>query len=144
MKKPSATADNISDLKTSAEVLEFEPLRRLLGRYISSPAGRRELEKLQPHADLAGLTEALEEAGEAVEYLRLATRPQPATRGAAIRVDFGGLPDLEGAVNKLHIEGANLNPRRSSTCSCCWTVPPTPRASSPRLPDASRDWVDAR
>ena len=61
----------------------------------------------------AGLlaTEDLEEAGEAVEYLRLATRPQPATRGAAIRVDFGGLPDLEAAVNKLHIEGASLEPK---------------------------------
>ncbi len=98
-------------MRTSAEVLEFEPLRRLLGRYISSPAGRRELEKLRPHTDLARLTEELEEAGEAVEYLRLATRPQPATRGAAIRVDFGGLPDLEGAVNKLHIEGARLEPK---------------------------------
>jgi DNA mismatch repair protein MutS2 len=91
--------------------LEFEPLRRLLGRYVSSPAGRRELEKLQPHADLARLIEDLEEAGEAVEYLRAATRPQPATRGAAIRVDFGGLPDLEAAVNKLHIEGASLEPK---------------------------------
>ena len=111
MKKPSATADNINNLRTSAEVLEFEALRRLLGRYVSSPAGRRELEKLAPHADLARLTEDLEEAGEAVEYLRLATRPQPATRGAAIRVDFGGLPDLEAAVNKLHIEGASLEPK---------------------------------
>jgi DNA mismatch repair protein MutS2 len=111
LKKPSASADNINNLRTTAEVLEFEPLRRLLGRYVSSPAGRRELEKLAPHADLARLTEDLEEAGEAVEYLRLATRPQPATRGAAIRVDFGGLPDLEAAVNKLHIEGASLEPK---------------------------------
>jgi DNA mismatch repair protein MutS2 len=111
LKKPSASADNISNLRTSAEVLEFEPLRRLLGRYVSSPAGRRELEKLQPHADLARLTEDLEEAAEAVGYLRLATRPQPATRGAAIRVEFGGLPDLEAAVNKLHIEGASLEPK---------------------------------
>ena len=98
-------------MKTSAEILEFEPLRRLLGRYVSSPAGRKELEKLEPHHDLARLTEDLEEAGEAVEYLRVATRPQPATRGAAIRVDFNGLPDLEAAVNKLHIEGASLEPR---------------------------------
>ncbi|HWC95356.1 MAG TPA: Smr/MutS family protein [Candidatus Sulfopaludibacter sp.] len=98
-------------MRTSAEVLEFESLRRLLGRYISSAAGRRELERLQPHADLQRLTEELEEAGEAVEYLRLATRPQTATRGAAIRVDFGGLPDLDAAVNKLHIEGASLEPK---------------------------------
>lgn len=111
MKKPSACADNINSLRTSAQVLEFEPLRQLLGRYIFSPAGHRELAKLQPHADQAKLAADLQEAGEAVEYLRLATRPQPATRGAAIRVEFGGLPDLDAAVNKLHIEGASLEPR---------------------------------
>jgi len=98
-------------LKTSSEVLEFEPLRRLLARFISSPLGRRELEKVQPHADLPRLEEDLAEAAEAIGYLRLATRPQPAARGAAIRVDFGGLPDVQAAVYKLRIEGASLEPR---------------------------------
>jgi DNA mismatch repair protein MutS2 len=98
-------------VRTSAEVLEFEPLRQLIGRYVSSPLGRRELEKLQPHHDRDRLVEDLAEAGEAIEYLRVATRPQPATRGAAIRVDFGGLPDTEAAVHKLHIEGASLDPK---------------------------------
>ena len=37
-------------MKTSAEVLEFESLRQLLGRYVSSPLGRRELEKVAPHS----------------------------------------------------------------------------------------------
>ena len=95
----------------AAEVLEFESLRKLLGRYVSSPQGFRELEKLAPHADLARLTEDLAEAAEAVAYLRLALRPQPAARGAAIRVDFGGLPDTQAAVQKLRIEGASLDPR---------------------------------
>ena len=36
-------------MKTSAEVLEFESLLRLVGRYVASPMGRRELEKLEPH-----------------------------------------------------------------------------------------------
>ncbi len=98
-------------MKTSSEVLEFESLRRLLGRYISSDLGRRELEKVQPHADRERLTEDLAETGEAVEYLRAAARPQPAARGAAIRIDFGGLPDIEPAVHKLHIEGASLDPQ---------------------------------
>ena len=66
----------------AAEVLEFESLRKLLGRYVSSPQGFRELEKLAPHADLGRLTEDLAEAAEAVAYLRLALRPQPAARGA--------------------------------------------------------------
>src|ERR1035441_1238198 len=95
----------------AAEVLEFESLRKLLGRYVSSPQGFRELEKLAPHADREQITEDLAEAAEAVAYLRLALRPQPAARGAAIRVDFGGLPDTQAAVQKLRIEGASLDPR---------------------------------
>ncbi|HEY1337230.1 MAG TPA: endonuclease MutS2, partial [Bryobacteraceae bacterium] len=71
----------------------------------------RELEKIQPHTERARLTEDLAETGEAGEYLRLAGRPQPAARGAAIRIDFGGLPDLEATVHKLRIEGATLEPK---------------------------------
>jgi len=107
----SIRGSNSFALKTSAEVLEYEPLRQLLGRYMASPLGRRELAKVQPHADLERLTDDLAEAGEAIGYLRLASRPQPAARGAAIRVDFNGLPDLEAAVNKLRIEGASLEPK---------------------------------
>ncbi|SPF36972.1 Endonuclease MutS2 [Candidatus Sulfopaludibacter sp. SbA4] len=98
-------------MKTSAAVLEFEPLRKLLGRYVSSPLGRRELEKVAPHTDPQRLAGDLAEAEEAVAYLRLAARPQPAARGAAIRIDFGGLPDIEAAVYKLRIEGASLEPK---------------------------------
>jgi len=98
-------------VKTSVEVLEFEALRQLLGRYIGSPLGRRELDKLAPHADAGRLAADLAEAGEAIEYLRLATRPQTAGRGAAIRIDFGSLPDVEAAVHKLRIEGAALEPK---------------------------------
>jgi len=98
-------------LKTSAEVLEYEPLRQLIGRFVSSPLGKREIEKLAPHADRERLEADLAEAGEAIGYLRLAARPQPASRGAAIRIDFSGLPELEAAVHKLRIEGASLEPK---------------------------------
>jgi DNA mismatch repair protein MutS2 len=98
-------------VRTSAEVLEYESLRQLLGRYIGSPLGRRELAKVAPHADRERLEADLAEAGEAVQYLQLAARPQSAGRGAAIRVDFGSIPDVGPAVHKLHIEGAGLEPR---------------------------------
>jgi DNA mismatch repair protein MutS2 len=120
LKRHSANGENTGkigfqpfeqSMKTSAAVLEFESLRQLLGRYVSSPLGRRELEKVAPHTDRERLSEELAEAGEAVGYLRLAARPQPAAHGAAIRVDFGGLPDVEAAVHKLRIEGASLEPR---------------------------------
>jgi DNA mismatch repair protein MutS2 len=99
------------NVKTSAEVLEFEGLRKLLGRYVGSALGRRELEKISPHTDGERLASELAEAGEAIGYLRLAARPQTAGRGAAIRIDFGGLPDVEAAVHKLRIEGAALEPK---------------------------------
>ncbi len=98
-------------MNTSAEVLEYESLRQLLSRYVSSPLGHRALESVAPHADRASLVEDLAEAGEAIEYLRTAARPQAAARGAAIRIDFGGLPELEAAVHKLHIEGSSLDPK---------------------------------
>jgi DNA mismatch repair protein MutS2 len=101
-------------VKTSADVLEYESLRELVGRYLSSPLGRRELAKIEPHVDRDRLVEDLAETGESIGYLRLAARPQPAARGAAIRIDFGGLPDLEAAVHKLRIEGSSLDPKEIS------------------------------
>jgi DNA mismatch repair protein MutS2 len=98
-------------MRTSGEVLEFEGVRDLIGRYMSTDMGRRELEKLEPRQERESLESDLAEAGEAIEYLRTASRPQTAGRGAAIRIDFGGLPDTEPAVHKLRIEGASLEPR---------------------------------
>jgi DNA mismatch repair protein MutS2 len=98
-------------VRTSAEVLEFEPLRQLVGRYIGSPLGKRELAKVAPHHDPERLLHDLAETSEAILYLQTATRPQAASRGAAIRIEFSGIPDVESAVHKLHIEGAGLEPR---------------------------------
>ena len=98
-------------MRTSGEVLEFEGVRDLIGRYMSTDVGRRELAKLEPIQEREPLESDLADAGEAIEYLRTASRPQTAGRGAAIRIDFGGLPDTEPAVHKLRIEGASLEPR---------------------------------
>ena len=75
---------------------------------MSSPPGKAELARIAPHTDGARLAADLADAGEAVEYLRSAGRPQTAGRGAAIRLDFGAFPDLTEAVHKLRIEGASL------------------------------------
>src|SRR5579883_3173446 len=101
-------------MKTSGEVLEFEKLREVVGRYVYSPMGKRELAKVAPRTDRVAVEAELAEAGEAIGYLRLASRPQPAARGAAIRVDFGGIPDVEVPVQKLRIEGASLEPKEIS------------------------------
>ncbi len=99
---------------TSAGILEFESLRQLIGRFIFSPLGRAELAKLQPHTDRERLEADLAEAEEATEYLRAAAKPQPAARGAAIRLNFSSIPDLTATVYKLRIEGATLEPKEIS------------------------------
>src|SRR5579872_1987897 len=99
---------------TSAGVLEFESLRELVGGYVSSPLGRRELDKVQPHSDRDRLESDLAEAEEATGYLRAASKPQPAVRGAAIRINFASIPDLTATVYKLRIEGATLEPKEIS------------------------------
>jgi DNA mismatch repair protein MutS2 len=108
------SADSSSMKHTSADVLEFEALRELLGRYVASPLGRAELEKVQPHMDRARLEEELAEAEEATLYLRAAGKPQPAARGAAIRINFSSIPDITAPVHKLRIEGATLEPKEIS------------------------------
>ncbi len=96
---------------TSAELLEFDRLKELLGRYVSSPLGRRELEKVAPLSDRPAVEALLSETAEAIEYLQTAAKPQPAARGAAVRLRFSGLTDPSEALAKLRIEGAALEPK---------------------------------
>ena len=96
---------------TSADLLEFDALKRLLGRYVSSPLGRAELDRVAPGSDRAALAAMLAEVDEAIQYLRSAAQPKPAQRGAAIRLDFSGVSDLRLAGEKLRIEGASLEPK---------------------------------
>jgi DNA mismatch repair protein MutS2 len=93
----------------SADLLEFEPLRQLLGRYVHSPLGKEELEKIQPHSDRSILESALADAAEAMAYLGASRQPQAATRGAAIRLRFDSIPDVSTALPVLRIEGAVLD-----------------------------------
>jgi DNA mismatch repair protein MutS2 len=93
---------------TSAGLLEFGRLKELLGRYVSSPLGRAELEKVEASGNRASVEQALAEAAEAIGYLEAAAKPQPAARGAAVRLRFSELPDPAEAVRKLRIEGASL------------------------------------
>jgi len=95
---------------SSTDILEYEPLRQLVGRFVVSPIGKARLDAMAPSTDRARVEESLAATGEAMEYLRAAARPQAAARGAAIRIDFGSIPDLTEAVHKLRIEGASLDP----------------------------------
>ncbi len=92
----------------SVDLLEFESLRQLVGRFVRSQLGRHELEELAPHSDRGILESALADAAEAVTYLRATEESQPATRGAAIRLRFDSIPDIRATLPMLRIEGAGL------------------------------------
>ena len=96
----------------SADLLEFEPLRELVGRYIGSPLGRSELQKLEPHTDRAVLENALADVAEAIAYQRASEQPQAAARGSAIRLRFTSIPDVSSGLTILRIEGAVLEPKQ--------------------------------
>src|SRR5690348_16595147 len=89
-------------------VLEFDAVKELLARFLRSPLGHAELERVTPGSDRARIESDLADAAEAIEYLRTASRPQPASRGAAIRVRFDLGADPAPAVARLRIEGATL------------------------------------
>ena len=98
--------------KTSFDLLEFESLRQLLGRFVQSPLGRAELEQVRPSSDRAALEETLADTREALDYVRLSMEPQQAARGAAIRVRFDSLPDVSAASRLIAVEGAVLEPKQ--------------------------------
>lgn len=92
--------------------MEFGPLRELVGRFIGSPLGRAELEKLAPHTDRAILESALADVAEAMAYQGASRQPQAAARGSAIRLRFNSIPDVSAALTILRIEGAVLEPKQ--------------------------------
>ena len=97
-----------SSFKPAADALDFEDLRALLGRYVRSPLGKRELRSVTPLTGRAQIETALADAAEAIEYLRAASNPQTAGRGAAIRPRFDLGVDPAPLVGRLRIEGATL------------------------------------
>jgi DNA mismatch repair protein MutS2 len=117
--------DDVDDVETSDEIqieptrsfaesltaLEWEQARALVARYIGGPLGAAELARVAPSSDRRQIESALAEAGEAIQYLRAASAPQASGQGAAIRLNLNGLPDVTISIQKLHIEGAALEPR---------------------------------
>lgn len=91
-----------------AELLEYNSLKELLRRYLSSPLGRKRLEALAPSSNREQLEQELAQTGEAIEYWKASSRPQPAVRGAAVRLRFDSLTDPADILAKLRIEGSCL------------------------------------
>ena len=92
----------------SLNLLEYERLRALVGRYVASDAGRKLLAMMEPLNDVERLRGELEETAEAVGYAKEGSRPQTRAGEAPPRLRFAGLPEISAPVAKLRIEGAVL------------------------------------
>ena len=95
---------------SSLDLLEFESLKQLLGRYVRNALGRAVLDAVEPLADRLALETIQADNAEALRYLKSTYEPQQASRGAAIRVRFDALPDITGAARIVRMEGAVLEP----------------------------------
>jgi len=95
---------------SSSALLQFDELKQLLATFAGSVSGRALVSALEPHRDRLALESGLAEAGEAIAYLREAAGALPA-QGAATRLRFDQLRDVDSAVRTLVIEGASLDGR---------------------------------
>ncbi len=88
----------------SQDLLEYESLRALLARYVSSAAGHRQLDAMQPSTDREALSGSLAELSEALTFL---TEGDSVDSGLP-RLRFTDLEDVSEAVARVRIEGAVL------------------------------------
>jgi len=88
---------------SSLELLEYDGLKAIIARQISSTPARRILEELAPSDDLPSLEAAHLETAEAVHLLEEAA----ALKGVNIR--FSGLPEIDQGLARIGIEGASLD-----------------------------------
>jgi len=89
----------------SQDLLEYEALRALLARYVSSAAGRREVDAMQPSTDRQALQSSLDVLTEALAFL---TEGDSEDSGLP-RLRFTDLEDVSEAVARVRIEGAVLD-----------------------------------
>ncbi|MBV9157150.1 MAG: Smr/MutS family protein [Acidobacteriaceae bacterium] len=96
---------------SSSGLLQFDELKELLAAYAGSSAGRELIYALEPQNERLSIEAELAEAGEAIAYLRDVSGAQESTRGAAIRLRFNQLRDVEAPLRILRVEGASLEGR---------------------------------
>jgi DNA mismatch repair protein MutS2 len=83
-------------VKASLDALEFERLKKLLSRYVSTGDAKLLLETVAPSTNLSELEAEHSLVAEAMAYLRVQ------------RVPFREVPELASAVEKLAIAGSRL------------------------------------
>ncbi|MBL8214646.1 MAG: endonuclease MutS2 [Bryobacterales bacterium] len=95
---------------TSSDLLEFDALLRVVGRYVGSPMGQEELRNTAPITDRGRIESLHAYNAEAISYLKSATKTQASGRsGQVARINFNDMPDSRPAAARLRIEGAMLD-----------------------------------
>jgi DNA mismatch repair protein MutS2 len=79
------------------QLLEFDRLKEIVGRYTTCSPGRRAINALSPRQDVVALKSEFELIREAIEYLR-----------AGSELGFGSLADPEGWLARLAVPGSVL------------------------------------
>jgi DNA mismatch repair protein MutS2 len=85
--------------RPAEELVEFDQLKRIVSRSATCAPGRRAIEALAPHQDLAALGGEFALVGEATQYLR---------RGSEL--GFGALADPQKWLARLAVPGSVLSP----------------------------------
>jgi DNA mismatch repair protein MutS2 len=93
---------------SSSVLLQFDELKELLASYAGSAAGKQQMLECEPRPNRPAVENDLAETSEAIAYLRDAASPQKAAAGAAIRLRFDQLRDIEAPLRLLRVEGARL------------------------------------
>jgi DNA mismatch repair protein MutS2 len=88
----------------SSDILEYESLRQLVGRFVSSQAAHELLQQMEPLTDAAAIGE---EQADNAETMRLLAEGERAEADAP-RLNFQNLPDVREALGRLRIEGSVL------------------------------------
>jgi DNA mismatch repair protein MutS2 len=94
-------------VNASFDALEFERLKKLLSRYVSTEDGKHLLDALAPSINLADLEAEHTLAAEAMAYLRVQ------------RVPFRETPLLGAAIDKLAIVGSRLEIEEIEAVQAC-------------------------
>src|SRR5258706_12553439 len=89
----------------AVDLLEFPSLVAIVDRYARTPGGHREIRASQPGQPRAWLDRVYALAAEAAIYKREAD----AARRGVLRIDFGGIEDVEPLLAQLRIEGTALD-----------------------------------
>ena len=88
---------------SSLKLLEYDEMKAIIGRQISSNLARRILDDLAPSTNATALNEAHRETAEAVNLL------DEAAGQKNVNIRFSGLPEIDQGLGRIGIEGASLD-----------------------------------